>query len=401
MIRIGNVIEEGRIGGPHLRIIQVGRGLKERGYATTVVHAARGSEALSAKIAAAGLQSRAVKLAPLNRGLRSLIYYAFTLIPDVWRLYRILKKERFDLVHCSGGAWQIKGVIAARLAQIPAVWHLNDTSTPAMIRRTFAVVARWARCDFIVAGQRVYEYYRLQRWPETKVWQIQAPVDTKRFDPRVVNPDPDIENIGGRTVVVIANVNRYKGLHVLIDAAGILAKQFSNLSFAVVGPVYESQKEYFESLVKRALELGVAEKVHFLGPKSDVPSALAAADIFVCTSITEASPMAVWEAMAMGRPIVSADVGDVGRFVENGKSGIVVPVGSASALADGIARYMEDGQLRSACGEEARRVAVTRFDIQVCIEKHVQCYRHTLRESGSQDPVQQCAASEKKKASVE
>ena len=395
MIRVGNVIEDGRIGGPHLRIIEVGRGLKELGYATTVVHAARGSEELSAKIAAAGLQSRAIRLSPINRGLRSLIYYGWTFIPDVCRLWRLLKDERFDLVHCSGGAWQIKGVIAAKLARIPSVWHLNDTLMPAMIRRSFGVVARWSGCDLIVAGQRVYEYYRLQRWPATKVWEIQAPVDTKRFDPKVVSPDPDVAKICGRIVLVIANVNRYKGLHVLIDAAGILAERFADLSFVVVGPVYESQKGYFDSLAKRALELGVAEKVHFLGPKSDVASALAAADISVCTSMSEASPMAVWEAMAMGRPIVSADVGDVGRFIENGKSGIVVPVGCASALAAGIARYLEDRELRSICGEEARRVAVTQFDIQICVDKHAQCYRNRLRESGSQSAPQQCTASER------
>jgi glycosyltransferase involved in cell wall biosynthesis len=378
MVRIGNVIEEGRIGGPHLRIIEVAQRLKAFGYATTVIHAADDSAALSARIAAADLKSRAVRLSRLGRGWRALIGYGCTFIPDVLRLRRLFEEERFDLIHCSGGAWQIKGVIAARLARIRVVWHLNDTFMPMAIRQSFGIVARWARCGFIVAGRRVYEYYRLSRWPADRVWEIQAPVDTKRFDPKVVDPDPDIEKLGGRKVLVIANINPGKGLHVFIDAAGILARRFPDLSFVVVGPVYESQGNYFDSLSRRAAALGVAEKVHFLGPSSNVASALAAADISVCSSMVEASPMAVWEAMAMARPIVSTDVGDVGRFMEDGKSGIVVPVDSASALAAGVARYLEDGDLRRLCGEEARRVAIGNLDIGVCVEKHVQCYGDML-----------------------
>lgn len=96
----------------------------------------------------------------------------------------------------------------------------------------------------------------------------------------------------------------------------------------------------------------------------------------------------------MARPVVSTDVGDVARFIENGKSGIVVPIDCASALAAGIARFLQDGPLRGACGEQARMVAVSHFDVEVCVQKHAQCYREMLSDKkvGSQCILQETIA---------
>jgi glycosyltransferase involved in cell wall biosynthesis len=378
MIRVGNVIEEGRWGGPHRRIIEVALRLGPLGFATTVVHPMRDDQEFVARLSAAGIAATRIDLVGPRRGWKNLLAYILKFIPDVLRLRGVFREGQFDLIHCSGGAWQIKGVVAANLARIPVVWHLNDTSMPSLIRRLFRPMARWGASGFIVAGKRVYEYYGLERWPEKPVFEIQPPVDTALFNPARVTPDPEIQRLPGRKILVIANVNPGKGLHVLIQAASILKEQFSEVSFVVVGAVYESQQQFFNELVDRTRELGVGDRFFFVGSRKNVAEALAAADISVCSSLYEAGPMVVWEAMSMERPIISTDVGDVARFIQDGESGIVVEPGNAQALAAGIVRYLENPKFGRSCGERARRMAVDKLDIRMCADKHAHCYRSML-----------------------
>lgn len=375
-LRVANIIEDARVAGPHLRIIAVARRLVSRGISTTVIHPLQDSVDFAQRLSSARICSVAVRIGRPQRGWKGLIRYASTLIPDVLRLRRLLVRDGFSVIHCSGGAWQIKGVLAGRLAGIPVVWHLNDTSMPLAIRVVFSLVARWAAAGFIVAGRRVYDYYRLARWPKKRTLEIQAPVDTAVFDPVTVEPDSQISEISGIKVMLVANIGPLKGIQHLIEAAKILKPRFPDLSFIVVGPVYDSQKAFYKSLLVRAAELGVSESLHFLGAKKDIARALAAVDIVVCASSFEASPMAVWEAMSMARAAVSTDVGDVARFISNGESGIVVPPDAPVVLAAAIAQFAENPRLRQLCGVRARQAAIENLDVTVCSQRHADCYSY-------------------------
>jgi glycosyltransferase involved in cell wall biosynthesis len=387
MTRVANVIEDGRVAGPHLRIIEVARRLAADGISTTVIHPWQDSGDLTARLLSAKVRSLPLRMTRPHSGWRGVFWYALTLIPDISRLYRLVQQENFDIVHCSGGAWQFKGVIAGRLADIPVIWHLNDTSMPWLVRVLFALLARWGASGFIVAGQRVREYYRLDRWAQSPVIEITPPVDTAAFNPAIVQPDPEIESLPGIKIVLVANVNPLKGIHRLLDAASLLQEGFQNLAFVIVGPIYQSQQQYFKWLLRHAQKIGIGKIVHFVGPKEDVASALAAADIAVCASLFEAGPMAVWEAMAMARPVVSTDVGDVARFISNGESGIVVAPNCAVSLATGIARFLDDPKLRISCGELARSIAIQKLDISICASLHAECYRLVAARQTASKPV--------------
>jgi glycosyltransferase involved in cell wall biosynthesis len=374
MTRVANVIEDGRVAGPQLRIVEVARRLAANGISTTVIHPQQDATDFMARLEAANVKSVPLKMTRPHSGWRGLVRYGVTFVPDFWRLYRFIKSRNFDIVHCSGGAWQVKGVIAGRLAGIPVIWHLNDTSMPRLVRIVFVLSARWATA-FIVAGQRVREYYRLDRWTQKPVVEIQAPVDTTAFNPAVVEPDREIEGLPGTKIVLVGNVNPLKGLHRLLEAASLLNERFDNLAFVIVGAIHQSQQRYFDSLLCRVRESGIEKIVHFVGPKMNVASTLAAADIAVCASLFEASPMAVWEAMSMARAVVSTDVGDVARFITNDESGIVVVPDCVLSLVRGIARFLEDPQLRKSCGQRARSMAIQELDISVCVLRHAECYR--------------------------
>ena len=88
------------------------------------------------------------------------------------------------------GSYQFKVAIAGKISGIPVVWHLNDTKMPAVIKRLCILVGKYCADGFIVAGERVREFYIIGNGLENKPYaEIHAPVDTNEFDPERVEED--------------------------------------------------------------------------------------------------------------------------------------------------------------------------------------------------------------------
>ncbi len=375
-ILVVNVIEEGRLGGPQVRIAEVARLLKKLKVETVVVMPSKESGAFQLRLDNYGVTYKTLPIHKLSRSgvaaLRYLIGFPF----EIFLLYRLFRHMRPDLVHCSGGAWQYKGVIAGKLAGAKTVWHLNDTSLSGFFKRLFRLVeARFADA-VIVAAHRVREYYADVLPPDRLVFEIQAPVDTQRFMPMVKHDSLSWENRIVR-LVSVANLNPLKGVEYLVLAIGILCQRGYKVELSIIGASFASQASYHARVQHLAEKVGEGV-VTFLGSLGDVRPALSAADIYVCSSIKEASPLSVWEAMSMAMPIVSTDVGDVARFVIDGESGRIVPPADAEALAGAIALMIDNQSLALEYGSRAREVAIRKLDIVNVAEKHRQCYQAVL-----------------------
>jgi glycosyltransferase involved in cell wall biosynthesis len=372
-LRIANVIEDGRIAGPQLRIAAVADALKSGGVQTTVIHPLRESEKFAARLDAIGIDRVALPLHRFARDSRSILWYLLSFPLEIFLLWRLFCRDHYDFVHCSGGFWQIKGLIAARLAGKKALWHINDTVLPLWLRPVFLLACRTLADGLIVAGERVRSHYIGKARLSISIVEIQAPVDCKKFDPEATAPDPVLARSSGLKIVTVANLNPLKGVEHFISMAGLLANQFDDLEFCIVGPAFTTQSDYVSALMKATKESAL-RNVRFMGASDNIPGILRAADIYVCSSIAEASPTSVWEAMAMGKAIVSTDVGDVNRFVIDGVSGFVVPPRDAKCLAEAAARFVRDPLLRDRCGAAARKTALERLDISVCAAAHRLAY---------------------------
>ena len=181
-LRIANIIEEGREGGPQKRIASVAAALKEHDIETVVILPLKESENFRYTLRKAKIAYRGLRLHRLGRSSKALFYFLINFLPDIIGLYKELRTGNYDLIHVSGGAWQFKGVIAGRLSGIPVIWHLNDTQMPAFIRLLFRILTRYFVRGVIVTSNRVFKYY-LDKTLLTKlpVFHIQAPVDTIRL----------------------------------------------------------------------------------------------------------------------------------------------------------------------------------------------------------------------------
>lgn len=121
--------------------------------------------------------------------------------------------------------------------------------------------------------------------------------------------------------------------------------------------------ELRDGLANLATELGIESRVHFLGNRTDVPELLAASDAFLLSSVQEANPLCVMEAMAAGLPVIATAVGGVPELVESGVHGLLVEPGNVEGFANAMSRMLQDGELRKQCGERSARRAAEDFDV--------------------------------------
>lgn len=179
--------------------------------------------------------------------------------------------------------------------------------------------------------------------------------------------------------LVVGSVGRLslqKGHRYLLAAApGVLAR-LPETRFLVVG-----DGDQAESLQRQARELGVDQRVVFAGHRSDVPDVLGAIDVVCISSTYEGTPLALFEAMAAAKAIVSTAVDGCREVLEHGVTGLLVPPAQPAALASALLQALEDAELRAALSRRARE-ASARYDIRKCVGQMEAVYEELLREKG-------------------
>ena len=176
-------------------------------------------------------------------------------------------------------------------------------------------------------------------------------------------------------VIMVTRVIRSKGVLDLLAAARSLRVDHPRLRFVLVGA---HEPESMDSLATDELE-ALERELLWLGPRSDVPALLAAADLMAFPSgYGEGIPRVLLEAASMALPIVTTDAPGCREVVEPGVTGLRVPVGDAAALAAAVATLADDTPLRMRLGAAARARATERFDLGVITERTRQLYRELL-----------------------
>jgi len=119
-----------------------------------------------------------------------------------------------------------------------------------------------------------------------------------------------------------------------------------------------------EEMQQLAASLGLAGVVHFLGNRKDVPELLAAMDIFVLPSHSEGVSLAVLEAMAAGLPVIVSEVGGLPEIVKHGETGLLIPPKDPEALAQSLARVLEEPGLARKLGQKAREHVQEKYSLE-------------------------------------
>ena len=375
-IKIANISEEGRSGGPQLRIALIARSLKSKGVDTTIIISRYSAERILDVLRKNNIPFKAFSLHRLQRGVLPLLRYSFLFLPELVRLSKSIRLGHFDVVHAN--SWrQFKPVLAGKMAGVKVLWHLNAIDQSPVIKFFIFLVSKFCVDGFIFSGERVKQCFlpRLSSL-ELPFEVIRPPVDTTRFNPETVQPAKDIEAYSGIKVVAVSSVNVRKGIEYFIEMVRLLNQKFDFITFILVGPT-DRNPVYFSKMMslKKKYKL---QNLIFHGPSEDVPAVLKAADIFVCPSISESGPMSVWEAMSMAKPVVTTDVGDVTNFIESGINGYVVPIRDGKALSESVEYFINFKDHREQLAKNARLTAMSFLDAEVGAELHKQIYKRVL-----------------------
>jgi glycosyltransferase involved in cell wall biosynthesis len=180
-----------------------------------------------------------------------------------------------------------------------------------------------------------------------------------------------------RLLVSVGNLYPVKGHLFLVEALARVARQHPTAHLAIAG-----RGEQEPALRACAEAHGIADRVHLLGLRADVPAVLAAADVFVLPSLSEGLPLALLEAMLAGRPIVSSNVGEVAVALAHGEAGVLVPPGDAAALAGALDRVLRDREASAQLGARAARRAAAEYELSRMVARWVSLYEVVLGERG-------------------
>ena len=180
-----------------------------------------------------------------------------------------------------------------------------------------------------------------------------------------------------RTVITVANLRAEKDHETLIAAAATLAASYPSLRFQIVGA-----GSRLRELQAIAHARGVDHIVEFLGHRDDVPALLAAADLFVLPSRSEAFPNGAIEAMAAGLPVVASAVGGLLDLIDDGRTGVLVPPGDPGALAGAIASLVNDPSRAHRLGAAARHEVLNRYSFERMVDAFETLYDTLLRQRG-------------------
>jgi glycosyltransferase involved in cell wall biosynthesis len=243
----------------------------------------------------------------------------------------------------------IFGQPAAALARVPVrIANRREVNPGRAAHELIAQRIGYACAHMVVANcAAAAERLRREGVPARKIAVIPNGLEVDAYAPR--EPVTRV-----RRVVTVANLRPEKGHDVLLEAAAIVVRRFPDARFDIVGAGPELAR-----LTARAEALSLDAAVSFLGHCEDIPARLAAADLFVLPSRSEAFPNAILEAMAIGLPSIASAVGGVLEMIESGRSGVLVPPDNPGSLAEEISRLMAEPTTAARMGAAARARAQT------------------------------------------
>ncbi len=291
-------------------------------------------------------------------------------------LLKVLRKKKADVLHMHGYGATTFGRLCAWQMGIPAILHehANHGDTPWFQKVADRLLAPHTDLAIAVSASTAEFTTRARLMPEerTKVVYLGAPLDEfarPRSAAEVAEARaslgiaPDTIAVGTVTRLMPAKGNEY-----LVGAVPAIVKRHPRVRVFIVG-----EGELQGALEAQAQALGLGDRLVFSGFQRDVAKALSALDLLVFPSLWEGTPLTVFEALAMGKPIVATDADGLMDVLTDGQDALVVPKRDAEALAQAVCMLIEQPQLASALAAGARTTGA-HYDIQAFVHKMERLY---------------------------
>ncbi len=318
----------------------------------------------------------------------------------LWQLYRILRRERFTIVHTHTPKAGLLGQLAARMAGVPVVvntvhgFYFHERMRPFWRRFYISMEQVAALCSDLILSQNredIETAVRERICRAEKIKYLGNGFDIRAFEQAAVDAgtlNRKREELGippgARVAGFVGRLVAEKGILELLEAGRSLVQRCPDLRLLIVGPLDNDKPDALTPEIAR--QYGLEQVCIFTGRRDDMPELYALMDVLVLPSHREGFPRTPMEASLMGVPSVVTDVRGCREAVEHGRNGLVAPFGDVPALAQAILAVLEDGELARRLGETGRQMARERFDERCVFQTVKNEYARLLGQKGLRAP---------------
>lgn len=386
-IRVLFVAHDSQLYGAQLALLDILRNLDRSEFTPTVVAPQPGP--FTEKVTQMGItvvtgvvMRWVFKRSPIS--LASLLRTPWTLFrtPAIYALFLcglparvgmllfLIRRHNIDVVY-TNTITVVDGAAAARISRRPHIWHLHEQIDASIeVLRLFPgtwfsrTVVPKLSSRIVVASCALRAKLFLDEYPSSKVTIIYNGVDTNLFRPRQpeyflhseLSVPSDVPLIG-----ICGAIQEGKGLEVFIRAAAEVTMTHPTAHFVIIGDGHESYIAHLHEIVRK---VGLADKVHFTGWRSEVSAIFCELEMIVIASMQEAFGRTAIEAMAVGKPVVSTRCGGPEEVIDHGKTGFLVDIDDHNKLASSISELLSNQLLAHEMGLAGRIKVEKCFSVQ-------------------------------------
>lgn len=347
-------------GGQERRIFAEMLGMQARGH--RLILAARPTCALAREAAARGI-------AVVHVPFRGKFHWA-----SIRQLKTLMQQEKVDVCNTHSGIDSWVGALAARWAGVALVRtrHLNLP-----LHRTWYNFVHFLAARIVTCGEAMRQnLIHTHGFPPAQLASIPTGIDFSRFRPTRTRAEVRQALAVPETAYLVLMVAVIRGVKRHEVAVRGFARFLAHRPDAVLVLAGEGPMQI--DMERLCDQLGIRDKVRFLGQRSDVPDLMQAADVQILTSDSEGVPQAVTQGLGMGLPVVATAVGGVPELVIDGETGLLIPKEQPEALAAALQRLSDDPALAQRLGEGGRLHALGRYSLEAMLDATESVYAQVL-----------------------
>ena len=300
---------------------------------------------------------------------------------NIFIVINFLKKNRLDIIHSHGYKPTILAYLPSVFLKIPLIstchlWFKEDWKLKIYYKIESMVIKHLP----VVTGvsEEICHQIVAKGVDKERVKLIHNGINIKNYgispNPSTVSAKKELNIKEGDFVIgTVGRLAKQKSHYSLLNAMKILNDMNIKVKCIIIGDGYLRNK-----LEKEKSKLGLNANVFFLGFREDVLNLITLMDVFIMTSLKEGFPMALLEAMALKKPIISTPVGDVEKLLQHGENGLVYQVGDIYSLVDHITALKKDREYRLRLGNAAYEKVLMDFTSKSMTKKYLSIYTELL-----------------------
>lgn len=298
-----------------------------------------------------------------RRNIYSILNYILRFPFEIYKIVKIIHSEQPDLVH-TNDLPNLHGPIAAKLSGVKHVQHIRKyVLKPRIIYDILSIIAIALSDRIIVVSEANLSNLSSIGRKVGKFVIVHNGVDIEEYFPKE-HKDARIKHNISDEVLVIGNISNFghmKGQDAIIRIAAAIKSEWKDVLFVFMGA---TDTEGFFEIKSIINELSLEDCVRIYNNSENVPEIMSLIDIFIFPSLRESFPRTIIEAMAMGKAIISNDVGGIREAIKDGTNGILVKPERLEHLKEAVMKLIVDHDLRIKIGNQAYEDCRRFFDIR-------------------------------------